>query len=88
MTVYVDFSRIPYARMIMSHMLADTLEELHAMADTIGLARKHFQPLSTPHYDVSQAYRQKAVRAGAVEINRRKTVQIIRKWREKQLQET
>ena len=40
MPVYIDNVNIPYGRMIMCHMMADTLEELHKMADTIGIKRK------------------------------------------------
>jgi hypothetical protein len=82
MPVYVDRAKNPYGRMIMSHMLADSLVELHAMADRIGLARRHFQPLSTPHYDVCQAYRAKAIQAGAIEIDRVRTAALIREWRQ------
>lgn len=32
------------------HMMADTLEELHAMAASIGMKRAWFQPLSSPHW--------------------------------------
>lgn len=81
MAVYVDNARIPYGRMKMSHMLADTLEELHAMADKIGVARRHFQPGSTPHYDVCQAKACDAVLAGAVVVNRRQLVTVIRRLR-------
>jgi beta-lactamase superfamily II metal-dependent hydrolase len=81
MTVYVDKTRNRYGRMIMSHMLADTIEELHEMADKIGLRREWFQPLSTPHYDVSREKRLLALEAGAIEIDRQKTVEIIRMYR-------
>lgn len=84
MPVYVDHAHNPFGRMIMSHMLADSLEELHAMADRIGLRRAWFQPLSTPHYDVSLQKRALAVAAGAVEIDRHQVVALIRAWRERQ----
>lgn len=35
MTVYVDKMKTLYGHMIMSHMMADTTEELLAMADQI-----------------------------------------------------
>ncbi len=54
MTVYVDDMRAPYGRMVMCHMLADTDDELHAMADHIGVARRWHQKAGTPHshYDI------------------------------------
>jgi len=79
MSVYVDKSAYPFGRMVMCHMLADTLDELHAMADQIGVARRHFQMDSTaPHYDICKSKRALAVRYGAIEIGRRELVEIIR----------
>lgn len=49
----------------MSHMIADTDEELHAMADRIGVARRWFQG---DHYDVTMTKRAEALKAGAVAI--------------------
>lgn len=72
MTVYVDdMYRYPLGRfrnMKMSHMIADTEAELHAMADAIGLSRKHYQG---DHYDVSMTMRALAVSIGAEEITMR-----------------
>jgi hypothetical protein len=62
------------------HMYADTLEELHAMADKIGLWRSWFQDSpSLQHYDLTPSKRQMAIRAGAVAQDRRAAVE---KWRE------
>ena len=71
MTVYVDDMRARFGRMIMCHMLADTDDELHAMADLIGIARKWWQSPATTsgsHYDISLGKRALAVTAGAAEI--------------------
>lgn len=68
MTVYVDQSKNSYGRMLMSHMLADTLPELHAMADKIGVNRRWFQANNIPHYDICQSKRALALRYGAEEI--------------------
>lgn len=69
MTVYVDdmylYPMGRFGRMKMSHMIADTESELHAMADVIGVARKWYQG---NHYDVALSTRAKAVAAGAREI--------------------
>lgn len=80
MTVYVDDFRAPYGRMVMCHMLADSTEELIAMADKIGLARKWIQKAGThcEHFDVSLKMRAKAIKEGAVEIGARDMVGIIR----------
>lgn len=82
MSVYVDNARNRYGRMLMCHMVADTLEELHAMADAIGVARRWFQnAASAPHYDVCLAKRALAVKLGAVEADRAKLVGVIRRLR-------
>ena len=78
MPVYVDTARHRYGRMIMCHMLADTPDELHAMADRIGVARRWYQShASTPHYDICKAKRELAVGAGAVEVTRRDLVKLL-----------
>lgn len=82
MPVYVDDAVNGYGRMRMCHMLGDTLEELHAMADKIGIQRKWFQGhASTPHYDICKAKRALAVSHGAVEVDRRQIVVVVRRLR-------
>ena len=73
MSVYVDDMGAPYRGMIMFHMIADSTEELIAMADRIGVARKWIQhPHSyREHFDICAAKRKLAVSAGAVEITMR-----------------
>ena len=80
MTVYVDDMRAPYRRMIMCHMIASDLEELHAMADKIGMQRRWFQKppkASHPHYDICLSKRKLAVQAGAVEITLRQLAAMV-----------
>ena len=80
MSVYVDDMRAPFRRMIMCHMLADTDDELHAMAAKIGIARKWHQKAGTPqsHYDICLTKRALAVAAGAKEIDRYGLVAILK----------
>lgn len=86
MSVYVDNERMPYGRMLMCHMLADTEEELRAMATKIGVALCWHQYPGTPksHFDICLSKRAKAVKLGAVEIERERLVEIIRGKREAQ----
>lgn len=67
--VYVDDMQAPFGRMIMCHMYADTSDELHAMADAIGVARKWCQHPGTwkEHYDIAKSKRAIAVAHGAIE---------------------
>ncbi|HEV7323560.1 MAG TPA: DUF4031 domain-containing protein [Bosea sp. (in: a-proteobacteria)] len=76
MTVYVDDARHQFGRMVMCHMWADTLDELLAMADRIGVARKWIQGHPTLsfgkhrnaswiHFDISLGMKEKALAAGA-----------------------
>ena len=82
MPVYVDEPEYPYGRMMMCHMIADTLDELHAMADRIGVARRWFQNKGRhPHYDICKSKRALAVNAGAIEIDRRGLVDVMNRPR-------
>jgi NRPS condensation-like uncharacterized protein len=79
-TVYVDDMQAPFGRMKMCHMLADSTDELVAMADRIGVQRKWLQKPGTAHehFDIAMSKRALAVAAGAVEIDRRRLAEIIR----------
>ena len=82
MAVYVDEPKHAYGRMVMCHMVADTLDELHAMADHIGVARRWFQRGSShPHYDICKSKRALAVQAGAVEVDRKGLVDVMKRTR-------
>jgi hypothetical protein len=67
--------------MMMCHMTADTLDELLAMADRIGVARKwlqgHPDHLHT-HFDIAKSKRALAVAAGAHEVDGRIVAQKAR----------
>ncbi|RYG42614.1 DUF4031 domain-containing protein [bacterium] len=72
MAVYVDklFEARPiHGQTLWCHMTADTLEELHAMAERLGMKREWFQDKRTPHYDLPPSRRILAIELGAVEID-------------------
>lgn len=81
MTVYVDplFEATPRTAQARAHGkkwchmtvgYGDDLEELHRMAESIGLKRKYFQSHAWyPHYDLIPSKRRLAVSKGAVSIS-------------------
>ncbi len=81
MAVYVDDMKAPFGNMLMCHMWADTDDELLAMADRIGVARKWIQghprlsfgrhkKASWVHFDIAQSKRVLALRNGAISTDR------------------
>jgi Protein of unknown function (DUF4031) len=82
MSVYVDNPAWPFRGMLMCHMVADTPEELHAMADKIGMQRKWFQSFAKakrPHYDISEPKRSLAIKHGAIEVDSERLIEICRR---------
>lgn len=81
MAVYVDDMQAPFGRMKMCHMMADTTEELLAMADQIGVARRWLQKPGThrEHFDIALSKRKLAVAAGAIEVTQRDLGMLMRK---------
>lgn len=73
MTVYVDTMRAKFGRLIMCHMVADTDDELHAIASAIGVNRRHWQSpgriAAGSHYDICLTMKQRALMLGAIEIS-------------------
>lgn len=73
MAVYVDdMYRLEigrFGRMKMSHLYADTTEELLRVVDAIGVDQKWIQKRGTPyeHFDIAISKRKKAIEAGAIE---------------------
>jgi hypothetical protein len=71
MTVYVDDAVHPWRGQRWAHLMADTLEELHAMAARLGIPRRAFQnKTSGAHYDVATETRELAITYGALPISR------------------
>ena len=68
--VMVDEARWPYRGELWCHMTADTTEELHDMASTIGLKRCWYRGANRhPHYDLSPKFRALAIKNGAIFIS-------------------
>ena len=76
MSVYVDEPMLwgwKYGKSC--HLFADTLEELHTFAISLGMKREWFQDgHSLPHYDLTEKRREVAVKNGAIEINKYQVV--------------
>lgn len=81
MTCYVDQPIFPFGRMMMCHLWADSLDELLAMVDRIGVDRKWIQGhpdlsfgkhrnASWVHFDIAKGKRALAIQAGALETDR------------------
>src|SRR6185312_1782383 len=67
MSVYVDDAVVHWRDRRWAHLMADTLDELHAFAARLGIPRRAFQDkASGAHYDVTAELRDEAIRLGAV----------------------
>jgi hypothetical protein len=83
--VYVDpeIACLPNGRYrwnTVSHLFADTEDELHAFARKLGLRGAWFQDSpKLKHYDLNHATRLRAEALGVVQLSRREAVT---KWRE------
>jgi hypothetical protein len=71
MTAYVDDAVTLWRGQRWAHLMADTLDELHAMAARLGIPPRAFQDKpSGAHYDVTPELREQALQLGAVAISR------------------
>lgn len=89
LAVYVDNVRIAWRGRHWCHMVADSLDELHQFAETLGLKRAWFQDqASLPHYDITVEARGIALIRGAVAADRRTLIsrgrqlkfELIERW--------
>ena len=78
--VYVDNMNASYGRMIMNHLFADTIKELHVMVDLIGVSTRWFQDKNKkfPHYDICLSKKKLALQNGANEIEYRNLPKFIK----------
>jgi len=82
MSVYVDNERIPWRGREWCHLVADSLDELHAFAAKLGLRRAWFQErASYPHYDVTVSVRNLALALGALNADRAMLIACCKKLR-------
>ena len=77
--LYVDHVRIPFGRMLMNHLMADTPEELREAAEQLGLSA-YIQHTGTEkeHLDVSETKRREALAMGARAVTGRELVNLVR----------
>ncbi len=80
MAVYVDNARRKYRGMRMSHIIADSTDELLEMVDAIQVDRKHiqFRGLAKEHFDICAERRERAIAAGAIPVSSREIVRRMR----------
>lgn len=71
MAVYVDDAVTLWRGQRWAHLMADTLDELHAFAEALGIPHRAFQDkTSGAHYDVPASLREEALALGAIPISR------------------
>ncbi len=77
MAVYIDDLAVLLRGRRMCHMAADSLEELHAMAEKVGIGREWFHDGDTPinkrlrlhsHYDVNLRESKLVIEQGAIVV--------------------
>ncbi len=80
MAVYVDDAVHPWRGERWAHLMADTLPELHAMAQQLGIPRRAFQNRpSGVHYDVPAPLREQAIARGVQAISRHADRDLLRR---------
>ncbi len=84
MSVFIGSKKVMWRGKIWYHLIADTIEELHEFAQSIGLKINWFQDHRfMPHYDVTENKRIVAVKKGAIVMSLREEGEKIRQAREK-----
>jgi len=79
MAVYIDDAVTLWRGQRWAHLMADTLDELHAFAEALGIPRRAFQDkTSGAHYDVPAPLREQALALGATPISRHRDREQVR----------
>lgn len=80
MAVYLDDTVHPWRGERWGHLLADTLGELHAAAERLGIPRRAFQNhASGAHYDVPARLRELALAQGVIAVSRHTDRALLRR---------
>lgn len=81
--VYVDDAEVMKRGCAWFHLMADSIQELHRFAASIGLSARAFhRGARHPHYDVNAIQRWRALQHGATAISARDAVRIGRRFAE------
>lgn len=78
--IYIDKPK-KYNNIAYSHMISETLTELHQFAEKIGIPRRMFHnPIgkNKPHYDVKEEYFANVIEQGAILTDSKKIVNILK----------
>lgn len=85
MPTYVDNVRVKWRGKEWCHLVADTIDELHDFAISLGLKRSWYQQsASYPHYDITIETRAKALQLGAQLANRKKIIECAKSLKAQQ----
>jgi Protein of unknown function (DUF4031) len=77
--VYLD--RHEWRGRQLSHVVADSLPELHAFMERLPCPRKKFHNKpGKPHYDLAGDCVEEAIAHGAVLVSTREIVRVLRRW--------
>ena len=82
--LYIDHAKNVYGRMRMSHLMADSFQELDEARKALGIPESgiHNQGQPSEHLDVSETKRTEAInRLGAKEVSSKELVLIVRERR-------
>ncbi|HUZ03290.1 MAG TPA: DUF4031 domain-containing protein [Thermomicrobiaceae bacterium] len=84
MAVYVDGLHYPGHGRRWCHLVADSGEELDAMAELLGLRAEWKEDAGTPreHFDLPASHRELAISHGALPVTRRELARLLRQKRE------
>lgn len=83
MTVWVEEALWPRGKHVCGHLLSDSLDELHAMAEAVDLKGKYFLGHAVvPHYSIPEYLIDSVIAAGAVKLGMADRAMVLQRvWR-------